>query len=141
MPVAFAEAGADERLRALQVDQFERQIFREALAVTLLERRTGEDDILALRVQFRQLGVNCVEPRPTVSIRQWNSVVHFGHIFGRMKIIGLEKHPSQPLGNESADGALSGAGHSHDEKYHSRSHEIGRAEFRALRAASPAMVR
>src|SRR5258708_30375220 len=65
-----------------------------------------------------------------------------------MKLIGFQKHPGQPLGQEFADGAFSRTGDSHEEKYHSWGPKIGRqtqkngrAEFRALRGASPAIVR
>src|ERR1700722_20816843 len=57
-----------------------------------------------------------------------------------MKLIGFQKHPGQPLGHKFADGGFSGAGDSHDEKYHLSGPKIGRAEFRALRGASPALV-
>src|SRR6266852_274950 len=58
-----------------------------------------------------------------------------------MKVVRFQKQPSQALGYDLADGALSGAGDSHNEKYHSQGLKIGRAEFRALRGASPAIVR
>jgi len=116
---ALAQALADENGQAFEVDNFDGEIFREALTVGLLERGAGEDHILPFRVQGHEAGMDCSEPRKTVGVRQRNAAAHFGDVFGGVKLVGFEKHPSQPLGQKFADGAFAGAGDSHEEKDHS----------------------
>jgi len=96
--VALAQTLADENRRALQVDNFDGQIFREALAVAFFECGAGEDDVFAFSVERNEAGMDGIEPGEAVSICQWNAVVHLGDVFGGMKFVGFEKHPGKPLG-------------------------------------------
>src|SRR4029077_2989856 len=90
------------------------------VAIGALERRAGDDPVIAGFSGVVDPGGDGAQPRPAILIGQRLAVMHFLDVGLGMKPVAVLVGPMQPMGQHRGDRALAGAGNAHH-------HEDGRS--------------
>ena len=109
MLMTGGDPACNHRLVALEINQIDvGTIADQNVAIPALERRASNNAVPAFSTTLVDPGGDRFEPRQTVRVGEWNAVVHFLDISGRMKPIGIFVFPMQPHSEKGADGRFSG---------------------------------
>src|SRR5689334_21372961 len=98
MALALREPLGDQLLRALQED--EADVVRPAqqyITIGVLQRRAGDDDMLAAFADPCDLVGDGVQPGPAVLVREWMAGPHLLDIAGGMKAVAVLEAPAEAL--------------------------------------------
>ena len=94
MLMTGSNAPRNHRLVALETNQIDvGTIADQDVAIPALERRASDNAVPAFLTTLVDPGGDRFEPRQTVRVAQWNAVVHFLDIGGRMKPIWIFEFP------------------------------------------------
>ena len=116
-PLRWARRSAISFLAALQED--EAHILAPAqqnVAIGVLQRRAGDDDVLAAVAHPRDLVGDGVEPGPAVLVGEGMAGLHLGDIAGGVKAVAVLEPPAEPLAEGFRDRALARARHAHHDQ-------------------------
>ena len=125
MPLAGGEPVRDQLLRAVEKDDADVVAsMHEDVAIGALQRRAGDDGVLAGLADAVDLVGDRLQPGPAVFVGERMARAHLGDIGGRMKSVAVLVTPAQPRGEAFGDGALARAGYAHhDQRARRSSHQ------------------
>ena len=103
-----------------EINNFQIQVRAEQVAILLLQSGTGENNIFPVAIPAQQFIVNGIEPRCAIRIAERNAPMHLLPVYARVKIVRVQKNPTQAPRQQFPDGSLPGAGDTHDENDHKK---------------------
>src|SRR4051812_2747755 len=117
VPLTLREASGDQLLRAPQEDEADVVASaQEHVPISMLQRRAGDDDVLALVTDPRDLVGNSVEPGPAVLVGEGMAGPHLLDIAGGMKAVAVLETPAEALAERFCNRALARARHAHHDQ-------------------------
>src|SRR5665213_3117460 len=85
----------------------------EDVAVSALQRRTGDHSMFACLAEPVDLVGDRLQPGPAIFVGEGMAGAHLGDVAGGMKLVAILIAPAQPFGELVGDGALARAGYAH----------------------------